>query len=64
MEVVDAINKAPVTDEKPDRPVRIKKAGLVACPADQSAKSRSSVILNSFAIDGWPWASATSMPLR
>ncbi len=30
MEVVDAINKVPVTDEKPDKPVRIKKA--MVCP--------------------------------
>lgn len=31
MEVVDAINKASVTDEKPDKPVRIKKATVAAC---------------------------------
>lgn len=31
MEVVDAINKAPVTDEKPDKPVRIRKATVKAC---------------------------------
>jgi peptidyl-prolyl cis-trans isomerase B (cyclophilin B) len=31
LEVVDAINKAPVTDEKPEKPVRIKKATIVAC---------------------------------
>lgn len=31
MEVVDAINKAPVTDEKPDKPVRIKKASITPC---------------------------------
>ncbi len=31
METVDAINKAPVTEEKPDKPVRIKKASIVAC---------------------------------
>jgi peptidyl-prolyl cis-trans isomerase B (cyclophilin B) len=30
MDVVDAINKVPVTDEKPDKPVRIKKA--MVCP--------------------------------
>ena len=30
MEVVDTINKAPVIDEKPDKPVRIKKASV--CP--------------------------------
>jgi len=33
MEVVDAINKAPVTDEKPAKPVRIKKVTVAACPA-------------------------------
>jgi cyclophilin family peptidyl-prolyl cis-trans isomerase len=31
METVDAINKAPVTDEKPDKPVRVKKASVTAC---------------------------------
>ena len=31
MEVVDAINKAAVTDEKPEKPVRIKKATVVSC---------------------------------
>src|SRR5687768_7723304 len=31
MEVVDAINKAPVTDDKPEKPVRIKKATVAAC---------------------------------
>lgn len=31
MEVVDAINKAPVSDEKPEKPVRIKKASVAAC---------------------------------
>lgn len=31
MEVVDAINKAPVTEEKPEKPVRIKKANVRAC---------------------------------
>lgn len=31
MDVVDAINKAPVTDEKPEKPVRIKKASVFAC---------------------------------
>ncbi|MEO5858255.1 MAG: peptidylprolyl isomerase [Pyrinomonadaceae bacterium] len=31
MEVVDAINKAPVSEEKPEKPVRIKKASVVAC---------------------------------
>lgn len=33
MEVVDAINKVPVTDEKPEKPVRVKKASVAACPA-------------------------------
>jgi len=33
MEVVDAINKAPVSEEKPEKPVRIKKATVVPCPA-------------------------------
>lgn len=31
MEVVDAINKAAVTDEKPQTPVRIKKASVIGC---------------------------------
>ena len=31
MEVVDAINKAPVSEEKPDKPVRIKKATVATC---------------------------------
>jgi peptidyl-prolyl cis-trans isomerase B (cyclophilin B) len=31
MEVVQTINKAPVTGEKPDKPVRIKKATVFAC---------------------------------
>lgn len=33
MDVVDAINKAPVSEEKPEKPVRIKKATITACPA-------------------------------
>lgn len=33
MEVVDAINKAPVTEEKPEKPVRIRKATVVGCAA-------------------------------
>ena len=33
MDVVDKINKAPVTDEKPDKPVRITKASVVPCVA-------------------------------
>jgi len=32
MEVVDAINKAPVVDEKPDKPVRIRKVTVSPCP--------------------------------
>ncbi len=31
MEVVDAINKATVVEEKPEKPVRIKKAKVAAC---------------------------------
>lgn len=31
MEVVDTINKASVTEEKPDKPVRIKKASVFSC---------------------------------
>jgi len=31
MEVVDAINKASVSDEKPDKPVKIKKASISPC---------------------------------
>lgn len=33
MEAVDTINKASVVDEKPDKPVRIKKAAVAACAA-------------------------------
>lgn len=33
METVDAINKAAVTAEKPDKPIRIKKAIVAPCPA-------------------------------
>ncbi len=33
MEVVDVINKAPVTEEKPEKPVRVRKATVGACPA-------------------------------
>lgn len=32
MDVVDAINKAPGADEKPDKPIRIKKAVVANCP--------------------------------
>ena len=35
MEVVDAINKAPVSEEKPEKPVRIKKASITPCVAAQ-----------------------------
>ena len=31
MEVVDAINKVPVNEEKPEKPVRIKKASVSPC---------------------------------
>jgi len=31
MDIVDAINKAPVTDEKPEKPVRIKRAIVLTC---------------------------------
>ena len=31
MDVVDAINKAPVTNEKPDKPVRIRKVAVATC---------------------------------
>jgi len=31
IDVVDAINKAPVNEEKPEKPVRIRKASVVAC---------------------------------
>ena len=31
MEIVDSINKAPVTEEKPDKPVRLKKATVKSC---------------------------------
>ncbi len=33
IEVADAINKAPVTEEKPEKPVRIKKATITPCVA-------------------------------
>lgn len=33
IEVVDAINKAPVSEEKPEKPMRIKKATIAACAA-------------------------------
>lgn len=33
MEVADAINKASVTAEKPEKPVRVKKASILTCAA-------------------------------
>jgi cyclophilin family peptidyl-prolyl cis-trans isomerase len=36
MEVVDAINKMPGMDEKPEKPVRIRKATVFTCPAAAS----------------------------
>lgn len=33
IEVADAINKAAVTEEKPEKPVRIAKASVFVCPA-------------------------------
>lgn len=36
MDVADLINKAPVTDEKPEKPVRIKKASITACTVNPS----------------------------
>ena len=33
MEVVDAINKAPVNEEKPEKPVRIRTAKVTKCPS-------------------------------
>ncbi len=33
MDIVDAINKASVSDERPERPVRIKKATVAGCVA-------------------------------
>ncbi|NJM52919.1 MAG: peptidylprolyl isomerase [Blastocatellia bacterium] len=32
MDVVDAINKMPVVEQKPEKPVRLLKATIVACP--------------------------------
>jgi peptidyl-prolyl cis-trans isomerase B (cyclophilin B) len=37
MEVVDEINKAPVMEEKPEQPVRVKKATVAPCPAKPAA---------------------------
>jgi peptidyl-prolyl cis-trans isomerase B (cyclophilin B) len=33
LEVVDAINKMPVNEEKPEKPVRLIKATIIPCPA-------------------------------
>jgi peptidyl-prolyl cis-trans isomerase B (cyclophilin B) len=33
MEVVDAVNKAPVVNERPEKPVRLKKAVIFTCEA-------------------------------
>ncbi len=35
MDVADAINRAAVTEEKPEKPVRIKKASVYNCPPPQ-----------------------------
>lgn len=37
MDVVDVINKVPVTDEKPEKPVRIRKASVLDCAKPVSA---------------------------
>lgn len=37
MEVVDGINKAAVTNEKPEKPVRIKKAHVTRCTSEPPA---------------------------
>jgi len=37
MDVVDTINRAPVKEEKPEKPVRVKKASVVACLSDPPA---------------------------
>jgi len=37
METVDAINKAPVTEEKPEKPVRLKKATIAPCRPEPPA---------------------------
>ena len=37
MEVADAINKAAVTNEKPDKPVRLNKASVFACKSEPPA---------------------------
>ena len=40
MEVVDAINKAPVHEEKPDKPVRVKKASVAPCKAGEAQRAK------------------------
>ncbi|MEJ7623424.1 MAG: peptidylprolyl isomerase [Pyrinomonadaceae bacterium] len=42
MEVVDAINKAPGTGEKPEKPVRVKKATIIECVGPQATSPRQS----------------------
>lgn len=37
MEVVDAINKAPVAEETPEKPVRIRKASITPCRSEPPA---------------------------
>ena len=39
MEIVDSINKMPVTGEKPDKPVRIKKATVITCGVQSASFS-------------------------
>ena len=43
MEVVDAINKASVTDEKPEKPVLVRKATVAPCPAKVTNLSLSTI---------------------
>ena len=61
MEVVDAINKASVTDEKPEKPVRIKKATVRSCSGlvRKIQIKRHPVFIRH---RRWPWAIETSMP--
>jgi peptidyl-prolyl cis-trans isomerase B (cyclophilin B) len=35
MEIVDAINKMPAVEEKPEKPVRLIKATIIACPVKE-----------------------------
>jgi hypothetical protein len=39
MEVVEEINNLPVENEKPKEPVRINKAKIEPCPAENTASS-------------------------